>query len=1089
MVRKGLLIGAAAALLLAQPGAQDELERGFREPPNEARPHVYWLWLNGHVNPATAREELQAMKDKGIGGILLFDMGARGAKATQPPAGPAFLSPPWMKQFHESVTQAKQLGLEVDFSVVSSWDMGGHWIEPQHGSMGLYPVETSFPGGAKVDVVLPFPVASPTAPKGKDGKPAFWRDAAVLAVRDAKRAAGHEFVLRLDPPADHELAEVMLDNGNPGEFPGTATMAPVRDVSVAVSSTGIFDGDFREVVKGSLPREAGARRFKLPAGTRARYVRLRLLNTHDASRPRWTLGEFAVYDRNGANVAAARSVDVRRNGAAIVRSTVPFSDGSAWTRNNLHNGRTDGPRGVFATPGPPPLEVNDVKEMVDVTRFVDADGHLRWNAPAGTWTILRYVVMNTGERLKVPSPNSDGWATDHFSAEATRAHMDYVLDRLRETFGDVSKSGLKNLYLASYEVVGPVWSPGFIKDFERLRGYDMTPYLPAVFGARVRDAETTERFLFDYRKTLSDVLINAYYVAASQSARKAGLGVKSEAGGPGPPVHNVPVDALLANGAVDAVQGEFWPFRPNSDATWVVKETASAAHLYGKRRVHMESFTSFEEWREGPQDLKASADRVLCEGGNHFVWHTWTHGPPEAGKPGWVYLAGTHINRNVTWWPKARPFLDYLSRGSFLMQRGQFVGDVLYYYGDGGYKFVGPRRNEPSLGPGYDYDYTNSDIIRNRLSVRDGRFVAPDGTSYAMLVLPEDPEAHPAVLEKIEKLVAAGGTVLGPKPARAVGLEGFPSSDARVRQVAATLWGDLDGKTRTERTHGKGRVIWGKPVRSVLMGMGIGPDFTGPADVDFAHRRDGSAEIYFVRNKLEKAAEPVVTFRVKDRVPELWDPITGTIRRAPAYRKTESGIEVPLEFAANGSVFVVFRRPLDRPSVQRRPAPPAGPPIQIEGPWTVAFEPGRGAPEKITLTQLSSWTAHSEPGVKYFAGTGRYTTTFNVPKEWKRPYQRAELDLGRLWSIGEVWLNGKPLGIVWTAPFRVDCSDALREGANELTVEVTNTWYNRLIGDALLPLEKRMTKTNITASEGRPWAKLTPLESGLFGPVRVVGAR
>ncbi len=1078
----------AAAMLFAQPRTTDQLERGFREPPNDARPHVYWLWLNGYVDPATARAELQAMKDAGIGGVLVFDMGARGAKSAQPPAGPAFLSPPWMKQFHESVTQAKQLGLQVDFSVISSWDLGGHWIQPQHGSMGLYPIETTLEGGRAIDAELPFPQASPSAPRGKDGKPAFWRDAAVLAVRDAKRSLGHEFVIRLDPPGDHELAEVVLDNGNPGDSPATATMSPVREFSVAVSSTGTFDGDFREVVKGELPREAGPRRFPLPAGTHGRYVRLRLLSAHDANRPRWTLGEFALYDRGGVNVAAGRAVDVRRNGAAIVRSTVTFSDGAAWARNNINNGLTDGPRGVFAAPGLPPLELKDVADLVDVTRFVDSAGRLRWDAPAGTWTILRYVVMNTGERLKVPSPNSDGWATDHFSAEATRAHMDYVLDRLRETFGDVSKSGLANFYLASYEVVGPVWSPGFIKDFERLRGYDMTRYLPAIFGARIRDAETTERFLFDYRKTLSDVLINAYYIAARESAHKAGLGVKSEAGGPGPPVHNVPVDALAADGAMDELQGEFWPYRPNSDATWVVKETASAAHMYGKPRVHMESFTSFEEWREGPQDLKASADRVLCEGGNHFVWHTWTHAPPEAGKPGWVYLAGTHLNRNVTWWPKARPFLDYLSRGSFLLQRGRFVGDVLYYYGDGGYKFVGPRRNEPSLGPGYDYDYTNSEVILSRLSVRDGRFVLPDGTGYSVLVLPDDPEANPAVLEKIEKLVAAGGTVLGPKPVRAAGLEGYPASDARIRQLAAALWGDLDGATRIERTHGKGRVIWGKPVRSVLTGMGIGPDFVAPADVDFTHRQDGAVDIYFVRNKLEKPAQPTVTFRVKDRVPELWDPITGTIARAPAYRKTGSGIEVPLEFAANGSVFVVFRRPLGRPSVDNRVALPSTPPVGIEGPWTVAFEAGRGAPEKVQMARLTSWTESSDPGLKYFAGTGRYTTTFNVPKGWKRAGQRAELDLGRLWTIGEAWLNGKPLGVLWTAPFRVDCTDALREGANELTVEVTNTWFNRLIGDALLPPEKRMTKTNIVMSGDKRWAELTPLESGLFGPVRIVAA-
>ncbi|MCC6858125.1 MAG: hypothetical protein IT158_06185, partial [Bryobacterales bacterium] len=942
------------AAALAALFAQSELERGFLQPPSDARPHVYWLWLNGYVDPQTAREELRAMKEAGFGGVLLFDMGARGDPRAQPPAGPAFLSPEWMRQFRESATQAKQLGLQVDFSVVSSWDLGGHWIRPEHASMGLYPVESVLEGGRAVDVQLPFPAVPAGAPRGADGKPAFRRDAAVAAVRDARRRQGHEFIFRLDPPGDHALREAVLDNGDPGGAE-TEGMSPVREFSVAVSAGGIREADFREVVRASLPRQAGPRRFSLPPGTHGRYARLRLLNPHDTGSPRWTLGEFALLDLQGRNVAAARATDPRRNGAEVVRSTVPFSS-RAWNRENLHDGEVRGPGGIFATPGPPPLDVAGAGEVVDITRHVDAGGRLRWNAPAGTWTVQRYVVMNTGERLKVPSPNSDGWATDHFNPEATRAHMDYVIRRIRETLGDPARSGLRNLYLASYEVVGPVWSPGFMEEFRRRRGYEMTPYLPAVFGARVGGEETTERFLFDYRKTMSDVLIDAYYRAAREAAREAGLGIKSEAGGPGPPVHNVPVDALLANGAVDEIQGEFWPYRQQADSMWVVKETASAGHIYGKPRVHMESFSSFEGWREGPQDLKASADRVLCEGGNHFVWHTWTHAPPEAGRPGWVYLAGTHINRNVTWWGQARPFLDYLARASFLLQRGQFVGDVLYYYGDGGYRFVGPKRNEPSLGPGYDYDVANSDVILNRLSVRDGRFVLPGGPSYAVLALPEEAEAHPAVLEKIERLVREGGTVLGPKPLRAAGLEGYPQSDARVRAIAAKLWGGLDGKARTARRHGRGRVVWGRPLRGVLAEMGIGPDVTAPPGVDFIHRRDGAAEIYFVRNVEDKPSRPLVTFRVKDRMPELWDPRTGRMGPAPNYRRTEKGMAVELEFAPLGSIFVVFRRALEKPSAAGGEAR-EGPSIGIEGPWTVSFQAERGAPQRVEFPRLISWTA------------------------------------------------------------------------------------------------------------------------------------
>ncbi|RPH36682.1 MAG: hypothetical protein EHM91_15760, partial [Planctomycetota bacterium] len=531
-----------------------------------------------------------------------------------------------------------------------------------------------------------------------------------------------------------------------------------------------------------------------------------------------------VLDRQGANVAAARIADKSRTGATVVRGTPALTYDQTWNQENLHDGVAEGPAGVFASSGPPPFAVPDPRDFVDLAPHTNRNGRLRWTAPPGRWTVFRYVCMNTGERLKVPSPASDGWATDHLSAEATRAHMDYVINQLRRVLPDVAGSGLGNLYLASYEVRGPVWSPDFTDEFRKRRGYDMKPFLPALFGARVGDEETEARFLFDYRKTLGEVLVDAYYVSAREAAHQAGLGIKSEAGGPGPPVHNVPVDALLANSAVDEIQGEFWPFWPDADGMWVVKETATAGHVYGKPRIHMEAFTSFEAWREGPQDLKPSADRVFCEGGNHMVWHTWSHAPEEAGKPGWGYLAGTHLNRNVTWWPKARPFIEYLSRASYLLQRGRFVADVLYYYGDGGYKFVGPRKTDPSLGPGYDYDVANSDVILNRLAVRDDRLTLPDGTSYAVLVLPETEEVNPAVLEKIEKLVEAGATVVGKKPSRACGLEGYPESDRRVQEIAGRLWGEVDGAGQIQRSFGKGQVIWGTALREVLAGMNLPPD-------------------------------------------------------------------------------------------------------------------------------------------------------------------------------------------------------------------------------------------------------------------------
>jgi hypothetical protein len=441
--------------------------------------------------------------------------------------------------------------------------------------------------------------------------------------------------------------------------------------------------------------------------------------------------------------------------------------------------------------------------------------------------------------------------------------------------------------------------------------------------------------------------------------------------------------------------------------------------------------------------------------------------------PGWVYLAGTHINRKVTWWPKVRPFLDYLARSSFLLQQGKHVADVLYYYGDGGFKFIGPRKDDPSYGRGYDYDWANTDVILNRLAVKDGRLVLPDGMSYAALVLPDSDEIPPSVLARIERLVKEGATVAGPKPKRAPGLEGFPESDRTVRTIASRLWHE-----------GKGGIS-ARPLKETLR---IEPDFTAPEPLDYVHRRDGNTDIYFVRNRTGRpVTRAMASFRVTRREPELWDPVGGSVQIAPGYRVAGSRTEVPLSLPANGSTFVVFRRAASAsPPAWRDERPVRTFDLPSQG-WTVRFEPGRGAPAELTAQSLGTWTGSSDAGVRYFSGTARYRIAFDLPPDFTSARSRTALDLGSLWTIGEAWLNGKPLGIAWTAPFRLDCSEALHPGRNELEVEVTNTWMNRLIGDALLPAgSPRLTKTNVTVSGTRPFRSLQPLPSGLFGPVRLV---
>ena len=804
---------------------------------------------------------------------------------------------------------------------------------------------------------------------------------------------------------------------------------------------------------------------------------------------------------------------------------------------------------VLAVPQPigaPPLIIEDVNSIVDITSRVDRSGRLSWTVPPGKWTIMRFVCANTGLSLKIPSPKSHGLAIDHFNAKATETHFDYLIDRLYDELGSFKDTALKQMYVCSYEVSGSTWTPDFLQQFEKRRGYDMTRFLPVLSGSVVRSHEITERFRYDYRKTLGELLVDAFYRTAREVSNRHGFLLCAEAGGPGPPLHQVPVDALRALGAVDIPRGEFW----KEHNVWVVKETACASHIYGKKIVDMEAFTSWRHWQDGPFDLKPLADRAMCGGTNHFTFHTCAHNPPEAGLPGWVYHAGTHISPTVVWWPKAKPFIDYLSRCCYLLQQGLFVADVCYYYGDQGFNFVPPKHVDPSLGYGYDYDVTNAEVILTRMDVKNGRVVLPDGMSYEVLVLPDREDIDWAVLEKIERLVKAGATVVGRKPTRSNGLKDYPLRDTRVRNLANKLWGPCDGEKCKQHSYGKGKIIWGRTLRETLQSRGIGADFSftsrngKESTLDYIHRRTKGEDIYFITNKNQRWEEVDCIFRVFGKTPELWLPDTGDVRTNGVYEFVKDGTRVPLLLGPSGSVFVVFREKADEDhfvSLEWDNAPmvaavegtppefgcmdilPAkhdklglqvyksgtytlktakGKEMTVEvdtvpqvqeviGPWEIRFPQGRGAPASKVFGELVSWTEDPDEGIRYFSGIATYYKELHFSAAQLAAESQLFLDLGQARFVAEIYLNGKSLGILWKPPFRVDITNAVRPGKNQLAVEVANTWSNRLVGDARSPQHTRYCQTNIANSLTWrvPWKDTALLESGLLGPVRLIAAR
>ena len=699
-----------------------------------------------------------------------------------------------------------------------------------------------------------------------------------------------------------------------------------------------------------------------------------------------------------------------------------------------------------------------VGEVVDLSAKMTPDGAFAWQAPAGAWEILRVGYMASGAKVSTSSGAWQGLAIDYLDrAEFQSYWRDNIEPLLADAKPYLGKT-LRYLVTDSWELGGVNWTPNFRQEFRARRGYDPLPYLPIASGRILDSRDTSNRFLNDLRRTVADLVIDGHYRPFADAAARYGLGIHPESGGP----HGAPLDALETLGVSTFPQMEFWArsatHRVRDEERFFVKQGSSAAHTYGKTLVAAEGMTSIgPQWEESIwQNLKPTFDQAVCEGLNRLVWHTFTSSPKDAGLPGQEYFAGTHLNPNVTWWNKAGPFLTYINRSQFLLQQGVPVSDVLIYYGDNIPNFVQYKGADPAkVLPGYDYDVIDEYALTHRATVKGGRIVLPEGTSYQILVLPDRPSMSLAALGAVQKLVAGGAQVLGPRPERTTGI----GDDNAVRSIASAVW----PKVHTNQT-----------ARALLRARGIAPDFEGPPDTDYVHRRAGGAEIYFVRNGKPEALEAEFTLRVHGKAPELWHADSGRIEDAPAYQFTADGrTRLPLSLDPNGSVFVVFRRA----GTGRQPtAPSATPPspVPLNGPWTVSFTPGWGAPAQATFDKLLSWSEHPDPGIRYYSGTARYTTRVDLPtvREWT-------LDLGDVREIAEVWLNGQPLGILWKKPFTAKLGPAARVGSNQLAIEVVNLWPNRLIGDQNLPPEKRFTQTNITKFQ----ADSPLMPSGLLGPV------
>jgi hypothetical protein len=992
-------------------GLQDE--QNFLSPPKVFWPETWFHFIGDNVSREGMDADLQAIADAGIAGIQWFH-GAFGGRwpGVGTPIVP--LSSDWDNMVAYLGQKARSLDLRLTIQTCPGWAMaGGPWIEPKDAMRDLVWSRTDLPAGTAWKGQLPkgqpseeewrdyediCVLAFPT-PLGDTGKPieiqnvssdeadwaALLRDGKSL---NAKAQTLHKVTFTLPEGAVVRSLELPSLESFGRAFVNT----PGLELTLVAIGP---DGKRETVLHSRLPMGSWEDNKPMTLSVNeasARQMEFILFNEHDIH------VEFVRFS------SAARSNDWQARSGSTLRARETYQDRTRQSREAFVN----------------------TKEIKDLTTLLQADGTLSWTAPEGkgTWTILRFGHVNSGYRNSPAPAEATGWECNKLDPRGAEVQFANYVGRLQD--GPLQGLG-SGMLMDSWECYNQTWTGRMEEEFARRTGLELRHYMPALAGYVLNGQNYTADFLDRWRRVKSDLYNENFFKRMTDLAHEKGLQVQYETAGG----DVVAMDLMEYYKYADVPMTEFWQpitegfvgdlnFKP-------IKPTASAAHIYGKRRVAAESFTSFDlTWDEHWEMLKEVANLNMTEGVTHNVFHTYTHNPQVNFLPPGTSFGnriGTPFLRGQTWWKYMPYFTQYLARTSYLLERGLPVVDVLWYIGDE----VGHKPDQKYPFPqGYKYDYCNPDVLYNRLSVKDGRLFTPEGQSYEVLWILDNENMSPRLQNKVREFMDQGvKVVLGPSMTEAT---------MKLFGVSPRLWADA------------GEVLW-------------------------THRKTDGAEWFFIAAPTGKDFHGSLLLRASGEA-EIWDPVSGQIQALPNLRAGDTFI-VQLDLERAGNCFVVFKnhtdkKPLEQPRVTR---------TQELRQWTLQFPEGWGAPAKpLKLSGLQPWKdlPLGDEG-KAFSGTAVYETTFTLPKGVKE----VVLDLGRVDMIADVILNGEPVGVLWASPYKLTLKG--KPGKNTLKIAVTGTWFNRLAYDAGQPEDQRKTWTIAGPEPGSPLR-----ESGLLGPVRLL---
>jgi len=762
------------------------------------------------------------------------------------------------------------------------------------------------------------------------------------------------------------------------------------------------------------------------------------------------------------------------------------------------------------------------KQVLDLTVKLKPDGTLDWKVPEGKWTIMRFGRRNNGATTRPAPVQGLGFESDKFDTVALNVQLDAYLGKILKKLGTQDKNaagGLKTLFMDSWESGSQNWTPNFRKEFLKRRGYDPLPFYPVYAGNIVESIEVSERFLWDLRQTSQELVLEYHAIHIKKYGQQHGLNLAIE------PYDMNPTADLELGAIADVPSAEFWSKNFGFNSAFSCIEATSIAHVEGKPVVLAEAFTGegTEAWKQYPGSMKDQGDWAFAMGLNKFYYHTFSHKPfHDSLQPGMTMGPyGVHWDRKQTWWPMAADYHRYISRCQFILQQGRSVADVLYLTPEGSpHVFLPP----PSAlvgndtipdRKGYNFDGCSPGQLY-AATVKNNKVVFSGGASYRLLVLPAVKTMTPKLLEKIRSLVNDGATVVGIPPLKSPELSGFPGCDQDIQAVSKKIWGGFDPPaSRSEHAYGKGKIIWGGELTAaqqnamypdydqtaaLLKQAKVAEDFETSGPVRYTHRTANDMDIYFVANRTDQQINETCKFRTLKGTPELWDPLTGKTRILPEFTSSNGQTTVTLQFEPYQSFFIVFANAKSKPTPGKKNFPVKQELATLNSSWKVSFNPKWGGPENIVFDQLADWTSRPEEGIRYYSGIAVYTQTFDIAAAAKKGNKQLFLDLGEVKNMARIRLNGQDLGVIWTAPWKVDITAAVKDKNNQLEIEVVNLWPNRLIGDEQLPDDgikngkwpdwllkgEKRTSGRYTFTTYHPYKKGDRLlKSGLMGPVTI----